>query len=409
MGMQLTTEEQEILSGAQGYGIAKALKYQIALGEALKAERMVRINRVHAPLTHLDGDNWFAADLIKDGATCRIAATTNPVYDVEYLAGIGTPEPEEDVQVIAEVKEQFHQLGLVPSFCCIPQLESNTPRVNEICSFSESSAIPYVNGILGARTNRESAKSALAAAITGRVPLYGLLLDEERTGDTLFTVNANLGNEFDYRLLGYTIGKLMGNGIPVLEGILPDPRPEALLNLCADMNVSAAVAMVHIVGITPEAQTREAAFAGRDPERHFVIDVNDLEETRQSLCDFHSGIIDFALFGCPHYTIEQVKRVAALLGGKRLPPGIELWILTSPQTRKTADEMGYLDTISRAGGHIMAGTCAVMPCWDRRFKHKFGVSDSVKAKFYNSISDISYNLMPLEDCVAAALAGECRT
>ena len=128
---------------------------------------MVEITRVHAPLTQLDGDNWFASTMLQHGGHCKIAATTNPIYDVKYLEKIGTPEPESDAKLIGEVKERFGQLGLVPTFTCIPQLESNTPRIGEICSFSESSAVPYVNGIIGARTNRESAKSALAAAITG--------------------------------------------------------------------------------------------------------------------------------------------------------------------------------------------------------------------------------------------------
>ena len=399
--MHLNDYEQEILEGEHGDGMADAFKYQIALGEAFDAQRFVEVRRVHAPLTEGIGDTWFTKKLIDRGAKNKVIATTNPIYDVDYLESIGTPEPEEDAKAIAHVKTQFDQIGLAPTFSCIPQLESNTPRINEIVSFSESSAVPYVNGVLGARTNRESAKSALAAAITGRVPLYGLLLDENRYGDTVVTVEAEMRDFFDYRLLGYTVGKKMGNGTPVFVGLPENPSPESLLNLCADLNVSAAVAMLHIVGLTPEAVTVEAALGGRNAKKHITITEDDLHHTHQSMTRDIDNL-EFAVFGCPHYTIDQVKQVASLLDGKHLHRDIELWVLTSQQTRTLSEQMGYLQTIENAGGHIMAGTCSVMPCWYRRFGGKTGVSDSAKAAFYNA-SQFNLSLMRLQDCIEAVL------
>ena len=240
------------------------------------------------------------------------------------------------------------------------------------------------------------------------MPQYGLLLDKNRFGDTLITVEADISDAFDYRLLGFAIGKRMGNGIPVLEGMPQNPTSEELLNLCTDMNVSAAVAMVHIVGVTPEAPTKSAAFGGRAARKHFTITNADLEQVQQSLSDFETGPIEFALFGCAHYTLGQVRDVAGMLKGKRIPEGVEFWVLTSPQTRTLAAEMGYLKSIEEAGGHIIGGTCSVMPCWDRRFVGKPGVSDSLKARFYNSKTGIRYKLMRMEDCIAAALEGECK-
>ena len=405
--MKLTSDEESILAGTEGEGTAKALEYQIVLGETFGAERMVEISRVHAPLTQLPGDNWFVAELLKKGACCKLLATTNPTYDVDYLDSIGTPEPDEDATLIADVKRRFKEIGLVPTYNCTPQLEANIPRVNEIVAFSESSAVPYVNGILGARTNRESAKSALAAAITGRVPEYGLLIDENRKGDTLISVEAKLTDEFDYRLLGFAVGKMAGNCIPVFDGIPTNPSEEQLLNLCTDLNVSAAVAMLHIVGVTPEAHNLEAAFGGEKPARRITVTDKDLDRCRRSLCDFETGPIDFVLFGCAHYTLDQVKRVASLLDGAKVADGVELWILTSPQTRAMAQDMGYLETIKAAGGHIMPGSCSVMPCWDRRFDRKSGVTDSLKAKYYNSTQNMSIKVMRMEDCLSAAIEGRC--
>ena len=181
--MVLNDYEREMLAGKHGEGAAKALQYQIDLGTAFAARHMVQISRVHAPLTHLDGDNWFISDLLKHNTRLKVIATTNPIYDTDYMESIGSPEPESSVQLVSEVKARFKAIGLMPTYNCAPELEANVPRINEIVAFSESSSIPYINGVLGARSNRESAKSALAAAVTGRVPVYGLLLDENRKGN----------------------------------------------------------------------------------------------------------------------------------------------------------------------------------------------------------------------------------
>lgn len=405
--MKLNAYEQKMLDGDHGEGAAEALRYQLKLGNAFGASHMVEVRRVHAPLTHLGGDNWFIADLLKRNAKAKIIATTNPVYDVDYFANMGDPEPADKAQLVEDVKARFQEMGLLPTYNCTPQIEGNVPRFNEIVSFSESSAIPYVNGVLGARTNRESAKSALAAAVTGRVPSYGLLLDENRTGDVLVEVEAQLKDEFDYRLLGFCVGKKMGNGIPVFNNMPADPRPEDLVNLCTDLNVSAAVAMIHIVGVTPEAPDLETAFGGGAPRLTITISDADLKDTREQMCDFKTGKIQFALFGCAHYRLEQIQRVAQLLEGKRIAPGVELFILTSDQTRTSSEQMGYLATIEAAGGHIVGGTCSDMPVWDRRFAGKVGVTDSLKAKFYNSVKDMRFKVMPLEGCIEAVLKGEC--
>jgi predicted aconitase len=125
------------------------------------------------------------------------------------------------------------------------------------------------------------------------------------------------------------------------------------------------------------------------------------------MCDFETGKIDFVLFGCAHYTLGQIRTVALLQAGKTLATDVELWILSSPQTRTMAEKMGYLKIISMAGGHIIGGSCSDMPVWDRRFAGKIGLTDSLKAKFYNSVKDMTFRVMPMEQCIEAAVRGSC--
>jgi predicted aconitase len=111
------------------------------------------------------------------------------------------------------------------------------------------------------------------------------------------------------------------------------------------------------------------------------------------------------MLGCPHYSIGQVEEVARLLEGRQIRPHITFWVLTSPTTRDLAERMGYLDTINRAGGHIIGGTCADISCWYGLYSGKVGVTDSVKAAYYTPRMDMNFQLKRRSACIEIALKG----
>src|SRR4030042_2050505 len=74
----------------------------------------------------------------------------------------------------------YTSMGIAATCTCTPYLVGNLPAPGEHVAWSESSAVAYANTALGARTNREGGPSALAAALTGRTPAYGLPLDAGR-------------------------------------------------------------------------------------------------------------------------------------------------------------------------------------------------------------------------------------
>ena len=111
----------------------------------------------------------------------------------------------------------YKALGAQLSYNCTPYIDTNVPNYKEVIAFSESSATPYANAVWGARTNREGANSALCAAITGYVPEYGLLLDENRRGTVLVEIQADVKTPFDYHMIGM-LGKKIGEGVPVFTG-----------------------------------------------------------------------------------------------------------------------------------------------------------------------------------------------
>lgn len=399
--MELIKNEQEMLEGKQGKGASIAMKVQVAIGESFGARRMVEITRAHVALSNQEADLWFAEKLLYAGARCKVPPTVNPGFCLEYFRKVSTV-PEYDAAIMERTRQTYKELGAVLSFNCTPYLGSNIPHFGEVISFSESSATPFVNSVWGARTNRESAQSALCAAITGVVPEYGLLLDENRRGDILVEVEAEIKNDFDYQMLGY-MGKKIGVGIPVFVG-LPTKTitPEALMNLGAQLNTSGAYGMYHIVGFTPEARTLDEALGGRQPKKKVVITGQDLKNIQREISR-EPGKIEFAMFGCPHFSLRQIQQVAGMVEGKKLK--MELWILTSSFAREMAERMGLLQIIYDSGGHIVADTCMDQPCW-HHLRGKLGITDSPKLAYYTPRREMYFVIRDLKTCIETAMQGE---
>lgn len=401
--MKLTKEQQDMLDGKYGKGTALAMKIQVAIGESFDAERMVPITRAHVALSNQEADLWFAEKLLEAGAKCRVAPTVNPGFCLSFFKDAGMVS-EEDAALMQRTHDAYKGLGAILSYNCTPYIDTNVPNFGEVIAYSESSATPYVNAVWGARSNREGANSALCAAITGFVPEYGLLFDENRKGNILVEVEADMKTPYDYHLLGM-MGKKIGKGIPVFVGLPEHVSPEDLRNLGAQLNTSGAYDMYHIVGFTPEARTIEEAFGGKEPARKVVITNEDLEEILKEISLEGNRKIDFAMFGCPHFTLEEVKHIAKRLEGQTMKA--EMWILTSSHVKEMADRMGLTEIIEKAGGFIVPDTCPDQPCW-KRLDGKIGITESPKCAYYPQKRGIFFVIRDLDTCIDAAIAGEVK-
>jgi predicted aconitase len=399
--MNLTREEEKILSGEFGQGVQRAIELLVAIGDAFDAERMIPITRAHAASSGQEGDLYFVELLANGGAKCRVPTSTNPVYDIDFFHRL-FEVPSDEAKVAQRVMDAYKRVGAILSWSCVPYLTENIPLFGETVAFSESSATPYVNSVIGASTNREAAQSALAAGVVGKTPKYGLHIKENRKGPVLVKVEAALKDSFDYTLLGQFVGEQIGYGIPVLTGITRRPTTEELINFCAMSNTSGAVSMFYMPGLTVEAQTVEEAFQGDVSGDKFIVTDAELKRTWQEL-QTTSGRIDFVMVGCPHYTLRQVAEAARLLEGKKIHSGVSFWVCTSSTTKSVAKRMGYVDTIEKAGGYVVVDTCIDEPCWSV-YKDKAGMTDSPKCAYYRRFRDVA--VAGLKDCVEAAVKGK---
>lgn len=405
--MHLTDRENRMLDGGMGRGVRKAMEMLVALGKTFDADRMIPVTRTHVALSGQEGDTYWCELLVDGGATCAVPPTTNPCWDIATLSK-HYEVTEEELALARRTEDVYRRIGAKLTFCCTPELAGNVPCYGEHVAFSESSATPYVNSILGARSNRESSVSALASSVTGVTPYYGLHLDANRRGNMLVRVEATLRDPYDWGLLGWYIGKFTGNRVPVIRipGLdrLHRPTPEMLLYFGAELNTSGAVPMFHIVGVTPEALTEDAAFGGNLPELELPVTGRNLKEMEDEISD-PAGKIAMVMLGCPHYSYDQLVETAELVGERKVHPDVAFWILTSDDVMTLARRSGLLERLEAAGIYPVPDTCMDEPCF-KSFQGRLSLTDSAKCAHYQKRRGLPFVLRRLPDCVDAAVKGE---
>ena len=362
--MFLTKEEQEMCDGEYGETIRKSMDILVALGDIYGASGLVDITSAQVSgvsyKTIGDAGLEYLQDLARDGSgKATINASLNPPgTDLDNWEELGFPRDFAIKQ--NEIVDAYADLGISKTCTCTPYLVGNVPRFRDHVSWSESSAVAYVNSVIGARTNREGGPAALAAAIVGKTPLYGFHLDENRKANLVVNVSTELKGA-DFGALGYIIGKVVGGGVPYFK-LQNVPNNNNLKTLGAALASSGSVALYHMENITPEYE-----LAGEeDVEDIMFISDKEIAETRESLSTTDREI-DLVCLGCPHASLEEIKEVASVVQGKTIKN--KLWICTSVSVKATADRMGYTQIIESAGGNVVCDTCMVVaPIEDMGFE-----------------------------------------
>jgi predicted aconitase len=376
--MNLTREEQSMLAGEQGRAVQTAMRILAALGKIYGAARMLPVRSVQIAGVSYDnlgdaGLEWLA-EMADGGGRARVPAMLNPAgMDLENWRALGIPAGFADKQV--RVIDAFTRMGVTPTCTCTPYLAGTVPAAGETIAWAESSAVCYANSVLGARTNREGGPSALAAALTGRTPEYGLHLDANRRPDVTVNVAARLSGGSDFGALGKAVGERLESlgrkKIPLMIGV-ESATVEELKSLCASIGTYGGTALFHLRGITLEANGFPA------PAEAFTVTETELDVARRSLTDPSEGAADFISLGCPHLSLKEVERIAELLEGKRVAK--EFWITTSRPVKREADRLGYAETIERGGAKFAVDTCCVVAPIRGRFRTM--ATDSAKACYY---------------------------
>lgn len=362
--MNLTDSEKRMLSGDRGPVIAKAMDFLAQSGDAFGAERFVDVIYAHYPaeMSIYRGNVEDAVEYAATGARVCIPTTSSTLAcDLDQWECLGCPAKLAGLQ--AQVVDAHRRMGILGTYTCTPQWLGFVPPKGSYIIAVESSAIIYFNSVLGARTNRGGVFTRYSA-VTGKYPLMGYLLDENRRGTHLFKLQLgpdDLRHESDYSALGFHVGALVGSEVPVLDH-LPPSTPTQLLALGAALATSGSVTLFHAPGCTAEADSVEQAFGGATPKETHVVTHADLRAAYDKLTTISAGSpIDFVTLGCPHYTLEELRYVADWFtaSAARVHSDVRFWVCTNRMTKQAARWEGIVDRIEAAGGRVVCDSCPV--------------------------------------------------
>ncbi|HXG17270.1 MAG TPA: aconitase X catalytic domain-containing protein [Calidithermus sp.] len=409
--MRLGPEEEAILAGRRGEPARHALECQLAVGEFFGAERMVPVASAHLtgdPESMGEAGLAYVEDLARQGARFVVPTTTN-ARNVDFDCYRELGQPEAVAAAERRLRDLVVGMGAVPLDSCINYQAGCPPRFGEHLAWGDTGTVIFANAVAGARSNFEGGPASYWAALTGRVPAYGMHLPERRRGTHLVEVRDQPRCVSDWGALGVLVGRRLTNYwlVPVFTGLTVEPSADALKHLGATLASYGSLAMFHVVGVTPEARTVEEAFGGAAPRERIVVEPGDLDRTYRSFAPAGPEV-DVVVFGTPHLSLFELRDLAERLRGRRVHPRTRLFLTTNAQVRALAERAGYAAAIAAAGGRILAGPCYyIMTPRLLAELHGFRTIVTDSAKLANIIPASGYTpvFRPTAACVEAAIRG----
>src|SRR2546425_1929878 len=216
--MRLTRAERHLLDEGTD-AQRKAMGILLTVGRLAQAPRLVPITSAHVSGASYKMIGDPGLEFLEDFAqTARVSVptTVNPLgTDLAQWQALGVPSTFAEKQ--GRIASAYEAMGVRRSFSCTPYLIGVRPAFGEHVAWAESSAVVFANSVLGARTNREGGPAALAAAVVGATPEYGLHTDVGREPTGIVKVGVK-PKGIDYSLIGLVAGERVDDGLPFFRG-----------------------------------------------------------------------------------------------------------------------------------------------------------------------------------------------
>ena len=409
--MNLTDLQKQMLNGERGEPVRQSMELIVELGKFWDAPALIPVQSVHMPGASAKTARRAGRKHIKlmadEGGQFVTTTTLNPA--AADLTGVDMGVGEETMRQQLEITDSYRRMGAVVCHTCTPYLVGNTPKVGEHIAWGESSAVVYANSVLGARTNREGGPSALATALTGFTACYGMHFKENRLATIQAKVEFPLKDVSDFGCAAYYLAKNFPDAVPVFTG-LPEYTPTyALKEIAAALAAAGSVSLFHAVGFTPEAPTLEAATGGKKVEV-IKIGAREIEEVRKFLDRTNtSPEIDCAFIGCPHMDFQEIRILAGLLRGRKVKPGMRLWLFTSNSVWNLCERSGLNNVLKESGAVLISDTCPNIAIFNEIIKAKnfrSGATDSSKLAHYLPSWGLNVHYGTTAEVIDAAVSGK---
>ncbi len=407
--MMLTQADRAILEGARGKAAQAAMKIVLRMAELQGADRLIDVTQAHIDgcIYTGPGSLAFAQQLRDWGGKVAVPTTLNSIsVDHGHWRAQGVDpafgEPA------SQLGDAYVDMGAKPTFTCAPYLLDSAPGQGEQIVWAESNAVVYANSVLGARTMKYPDYLDICIALTGRAPLAGCHIDTNRRA----TLRINLPELTDlddsfYPLLGYHVGLLAANRIPVLAGLEgASPSQDDLKAFGAAFATTSSAPMFHIVGVTPEAATVNEATGGEDVPA-IDIRIEDLARSWDELSNAESPAVDLVSLGNPHFSFQECETLAALCRGRKRHGDVTVIVTCGRATHDKVREAGILSELEGFGVRFVMDTCwcmiiePVIPVGARTI-----MTNSGKYAHYGpGLTGRAFHFGSLAACVEAACTG----
>lgn len=407
--INLTSRDRAFLAGEFGKAAQIAMRIVVQMAILEHATELIDVD-----MAHIDGCFYqgpaslaFAEKLADLGGKVIIPSSMNSLcVDRRRWREQGVPssmgEPSD------ALADAYVRMGVKPTYTCAPYALLSAPKQGQQIAWAESNAVVYANSVLGARTIKYPDYVDICMAIVGRAPKAGCHLDEGRRAS--IRIDVLLGGAVDdsfYAVLGYHVGKLASNEIPVICGLEnAGTTRDDLKAFGAALATTSAAPMFHVVGVTPEAPTI-AAVIGEKMTGSYRITCEDLLATWRELNTAEDPVVDLVGFGNPHFSLTECERLASLCKNREKDEAVFVGVTCSREVYERAAAAGYVAIIEAFGANFINDTCwclikePIIPPAARNI-----MTNSGKYAHYGQASlNRAFHVAGLERCVDAACCG----
>ncbi|WP_262273669.1 cis-3-hydroxy-L-proline dehydratase [Microvirga yunnanensis] len=360
--IELSDADQAFLDGVHGKASQVAMRVIVRMARLQGADRLIDVTQAHIDGCVYTGHGGlrFAQQLRDWGGRVVVPTTLNSI-SVDYrrwrVQGIDPAFGEP----ASQLGDTYVDMGARPTFTCAPYLLDSAPAQGEQIVWAESNAVVYANSVLGARTMKYPDFLDICIALTGRAPRAGCHIESNRRAALQINLPKlkNLDDAF-YPLLGYHIGLLAANRIPVVVGLeQATPSQDDLKAFGAAFATTSSAPMFHILGVTPEAAALGDATDGQTRPA-FDIHFEDLIRSWRELDSATDRSVDLVSLGNPHFSFSECERLATLCRGRTKHKDVAVVVTCARATHDRAREAGLVSELERFGVEFVTDTCWCM-------------------------------------------------
>ena len=411
--IRLDDEERAMLAGELGEPRKLSMEHLLLVGGFFDAEDLVEVSQVHLMA---DTESTGAAGLEylemlgaypEDERRVRAPTVTDPL-GCDFAKADRINHPREFIAQERRLDAALRSLGILVTQTCINYQTILPPVLGEHLAYGDTGSSIYANSVMGARTNFQGGPSALAAALTGRAPRYGLHLDERRRGTNLWELRCRPESLSDWGAAGAIVGRAQSSywEVPVIAGVDGAPTSDQLKQFGAALASFGSTPLFHMVGVTPEAPDLASVFDGAPPAATAIAraDVDGVYDAYRPDDDR----LDVVVFAAPQLSLIEMQRVGLLLHDRSVHPDVAVLAATSPEIKAACDRMGITGTIEASGAIVLEGVC-----FYQMHAREIGEANgwrrlmSNSAKIVNILGGYGYEpvLGTMEQCIDSAVAG----